>query len=993
MAQSQANPQITALPTPNSFQLTWPGVAGRLYFIECSTDLQTWTYLPDVQLGSGINLFNGFSCSTGRTYLRLRYSIATNITAGANGDIDGDGISNHDEVATTHTDPFTPEDTDGDGIPDFAELAYTLTDPLVSQDSDNDDVLDAYEQHDMPYGHAKAHPLINEVLFTNDCGIRSYQDVDGQTAHDWIELFIPCGGPNGSANFPIGGWRLQKSTSSGSTTFTFPAGMVAPKGSYLLIYCDGTSVATAQRELHAPFTLGDDGNSLSLLPPVSPPSNTNWSTTGPVDSLEWDETLVYENTPQRADISIGRNPVDPSLRWRYFTQPTPRAYRHWLTSLSLAVPDRPGLDLLGMLYSYKDGLNYTASYGGFSPKVNLVVSAPGQPGSVATRSVLDSGQSLSLTLAPESIKPGLKIRYTLDGSMPHASSTEFTSPLTITSRTVLRAAAFVPDSIPTLPPLSRTFVWIDDVAGTASQTLPPQTRPLTYPQSILPAYSPAQPWLFWTSQLDYNMDPAITALYGTSSPPPDSTGRSTSIRAQLLTAIPSVFITAAVPEFFNASTAGLYARSESTANPAGDPLACQWVREGGFEYYDPTPSGAQNRIVFAGCAIEMSGDASLGHTITPKHGLKVDFRPRYSGDKRSKLRDVKAFRKDWNPTQAKDNFSRLILKSPTNDSWASPAYPLPAPEATYVADTWVRRTHEAMGYPIAHWRWVHLYLNGLYWGVYQLTERIDSDWLDDYVGAGQYDLIKEGVSGGAPVASEGDTTAWNALLAACAAFPSLPAAQQAAAYSAIEAQLDIENYIDYLLLNCFVHNYDWPHKNFRAARKRVTTNPPTQDGRFKFYVWDAEIALKKGTETADPFLEYATGQGSLNDNIGGPVWNPHLGLKDYQPYRNSWTGRINRHFFDNGDPNNGGLEATKAKNHYIDVAARFAPVVECESARWGDCTAPMAYRADTFTPPGSTTPQSGWNANIARTRDTFLTQRQAHMLNFLRDQNLYLPAP
>jgi hypothetical protein len=371
----------------------------------------------------------------------------------------------------------------------------------------------------------------------------------------------------------------------------------------------------------------------------------------------------------------------------------------------------------------------------------------------------------------------------------------------------------------------------------------------------------------------------------------------------------------------------------------------------------------------------MSGDASLGHTITPKHGLRVDFRPRYSGAAKSKLENLRTFRggqafADINGKSPETEFSRLILKSPTNDSWASPAYPLPAPEATYVADTWVRRTHEAMGYPIAHWRWVHLYLNGLYWGVYQLTERIDSDWLDDYVGDGQYDLIKEGVSGGAPVASEGDTTAWNALLAACAAFPNLPAAQQAAAYSAIEAQLDVDNYIDYLLLNCFVHNYDWPHKNFRAARKRITTNLPAQDGRFKFYVWDAEIALKKGTETADPFLEYATGQGSLNSNIGGPVWNPHLGLKDYQPYRDRWTALINLRLL-----NNGVLAATNAQSRYIDVAARFAPVVECESARWGDCTAPMAYRADTFTPPGSTTPQSGWNANIARTRDTFLTQR------------------
>ena len=74
------------------------------------------------------------------------------------------------------------------------------------------------------------------------------------------------------------------------------------------------------------------------------------------------------------------------------------------------------------------------------------------------------------------------------------------------------------------------------------------------------------------------------------------------------------------------------------------------------------------------------------------------------------------------------------------------------------------------------------------------------------------------------------------------------------------------------------------------------------------------------------------------------------------------------------------------------MAARFSPVIESESARWGDCAAAASYRADSFTPPGGSL-QPGWNANIAQTRNTFLANRAALMLTWLRAANLYPPAP
>ena len=40
-------------------------------------------------------------------------------------------------------------------------------------------------------------------------------------------------------------------------------------------------------------------------------------------------------------------------------------------------------------------------------------------------------------------------------------------------------------------------------------------------------------------------------------------------------------------------------------------------------------------------------------------------------------------------------------------------------------------------------------------------------------------------------------------------------------YAEVERLLDVDNFIDYIMLNVYSNTGDWPHNNWRAARERV----------------------------------------------------------------------------------------------------------------------------------------------------------------------------
>ena len=54
----------------------------------------------------------------------------------------------------------------------------------------------------------------------------------------------------------------------------------------------------------------------------------------------------------------------------------------------------------------------------------------------------------------------------------------------------------------------------------------------------------------------------------------------------------------------------------------------------------------------------------------------------------------------------------------------------------------------------------------------------------------------------------------------------------------VESYLNVDNFIDYLIVNVFAGNRDWPHRNYYMYRKRG----PDSEG-FKFQVWTQRSRL------------------------------------------------------------------------------------------------------------------------------------------------------
>ena len=77
-----------------------------------------------------------------------------------------------------------------------------------------------------------------------------------------------------------------------------------------------------------------------------------------------------------------------------------------------------------------------------------------------------------------------------------------------------------------------------------------------------------------------------------------------------------------------------------------------------------------------------------------------------------------------------------------------------------------------------------------------------------------------------------------------------------AGYAGVHDFLDVDNYIDYILVNAYAAMGDWPHNNWIAARERTST------GRWRFYMWDAEGAFG--------FAERSTSTNSFTEQLTLP---------------------------------------------------------------------------------------------------------------------------
>src|SRR5205807_627864 len=106
-------------------------------------------------------------------------------------------------------------------------------------------------------------------------------------------------------------------------------------------------------------------------------------------------------------------------------------------------------------------------------------------------------------------------------------------------------------------------------------------------------------------------------------------------------------------------------------------------------------------------------------------------------------------------------------------------------------------------------------------------------------------------------------------------------------YEAIQQYVDIDALIDYMIVNFWIANDDWPQHNWYASRNR-------NGGQFRFQVWDAEHVLKNTSYGS------TSNAGKLDaSDANGPA-QLHASLKNNAEYRLRFADRLQKHFFNDG---------------------------------------------------------------------------------------------
>lgn len=409
-----------------------------------------------------------------------------------------------------------------------------------------------------------------------------------------------------------------------------------------------------------------------------------------------------------------------------------------------------------------------------------------------------------LTITRSDDYHGLTIRYTLDGSEPTQQSAAYSSPLSVSGTTVVRAA-LVADTGRVSPVVTATYLFLDDVLQ----------------QSDSPAGYPSQ-WgryttIGGTAKADYGMDPDMTT---------DRTLRPKMLEG--LRSLPILSLVSDKDNFFShvndSVHGGIYI---FTGPPVGDNTGHGWTRPASIELM----GGPQAHDLTVNCGVRLHGGHGRLAEKNPKHSFRLVFKPKYEGPG---TLNYPLFGEDEPHT-----FNQLVLRCHFGNSWQhwSEGNRM---KAQYTRDVWARRMQRRMGRTSVNALYVNLFLNGMYWGVYNIAERVDDQFGKSHLGGkkSDMDVVKIEEDGGSHhEAAEGNLVAWNEMVM------TVVKAYVPENYARLDTLLDKDAFIDYMLINQYAGNTDWDHHNWYAIRRR---GPESQG--FRFLCWDSEVILEKPTE-------------------------------------------------------------------------------------------------------------------------------------------------
>ena len=489
--------------------------------------------------------------------------------------------------------------------------------------------------------------------------------------------------------------------------------------------------------------------------------------------------------------------------------------------------------------------------------------------------------------------PGATIRYSLNGTDPSTGgdTVSGTSPLAVlidpgsgshrlinggkAPAVVLRAYAFKPGYDEPTDVDTQTYIFPAEVitqgnvmSGEDWCHARPDETALTAAETAI--------------RVDTTMNPAYV------------NGNEAAMKAALK-AIPSLSVAINYGEMFNSS--GIYHNPLKSGQ--------NWKRAISLELIEPEGSSKDGFQI--NCGIGVAGGASR-EPKKPKHSFNFTFKTMYGP---SKL-DYEVF-----PQTHVRRFDSLRLRGLGEQGHS-------------LNDPWGMQTQRDQGWLSPWHRQVHLYVNGIYWGLFTLFEKPSDGYWASYYGGDKedYDLIGHQpwhrVEVEPPEAGEGPAynpnyspskTAWSAM-----ANVSSPAGTSG--YAARLDWLNMPMFIDWNIIEIYGSNHDWAYssgavadfkyKNYRLGRKSRNRLPG--DMKFEYVLWDFDGGMKAANVNED-----------WTDRA---AWIDMAGNIDFKML---FADRIYYNLLSQDGP----MTPARARARLGVLTNEVVEVIPCETARWG----------------------------------------------------------
>jgi hypothetical protein len=299
------------------------------------------------------------------------------------------------------------------------------------------------------------------------------------------------------------------------------------------------------------------------------------------------------------------------------------------------------------------------------------------------------------------------------------------------------------------------------------------------------------------------------------------------------------------------------------------------------------------------------------------------------------------------PDNSLDKFTSFVLRAGGSD-W----------NKLFFRDAFARSLIAGHNLDLQDFRPAIVFINGEYWGIQNIREKQNEDYLESYWGIDKdnVDIISRYWRRNYPVIIEGDDFAFlemeNFLSANNMSVPSN--------YEYAKSLIDIDNLLDYLVSQIYFGNYDWPGNNNKNWRERIP------NARWRWLMFDMDWTFSYDGNSSYSFntLEHATnpfGFGWPNPAFTTLIFRRLFENKEFQnDFVNRMADFINTNFAEDF-----------AQSKLNEMENLFRPEMPAHIQRWA--------------PEGGIPSMSSWENELEKVEE-FIEKRQTFIRGYLSDK-------